>query len=555
MAASQLVLGTRPICRRFAFILTSKARAASSVPEWATIDPDAMSGANPAVAMNLCNGEWTSAAKMKAIPDPMNGEAFIKVPDVSLTEIGPYVERMLSVPRSGLHNPIKSPERYNMLGDVCTAAAREMSKPEVQHFYARLIQRLTPKSWRQAMGEPTIVRKWLEDFSCDNVRFLAKSFGVPGDHPGQSSVGYRFPYGGVSVITPFNFPLEICGIQTLSALLMGNMCTTKVDEKVQICMEQFLRMLHHLGLPKEDVNLIYCSGPVMNEILVRGDCRMTLFTGSQVIAEKLCQDLKGRVKLEDAGFDWKVLGPDPSEVEFVAWQADQDAYAFSGQKCSAQSMLFVHENWNTPEIDIVGKLAAKASTRNLKDFTIGPVITWTTERFMNHVKSCLSLPGASLAFGGNPLDPASHSIPARYGAVQPTAVRLPVETLMDPKNFEIATVELFGPFQVIVDYKHEQLPMVLKALNTMQNHLTAGIVSNDMQFLNHVLGNTISGTTYAGIRARTTAAPQQMWFGPSGDPRAGGIHTPEAIKLVWSSHREVVYDFGPVSKDWQPVQA
>mmetsp|Transcript_39501 Transcript_39501/g.70062 ORF Transcript_39501/g.70062 Transcript_39501/m.70062 type:complete len:556 (-) Transcript_39501:88-1755(-) len=555
MAASQLVLGTRPICRRFTFILTSKARAASSVPEWATIDPDAMSGANPAVAMNLCNGEWTSAAKMKAIPDPMNGEAFIKVPDVSLTEIGPYVERMLSVPRSGLHNPIKSPERYNMLGDVCTAAAREMSKPEVQHFYARLIQRLTPKSWRQAMGEPTIVRKWLEDFSCDNVRFLAKSFGVPGDHPGQSSVGYRFPYGGVSVITPFNFPLEICGIQTLSALLMGNMCTTKVDEKVQICMEQFLRMLHHLGLPKEDVNLIYCSGPVMNEILVRGDCRMTLFTGSQVIAEKLCQDLKGRVKLEDAGFDWKVLGPDPSEVEFVAWQADQDAYAFSGQKCSAQSMLFVHENWNTPEIDIVGKLAAKASTRNLKDFTIGPVITWTTERFMNHVKSCLSLPGASLAFGGNPLDPASHSIPARYGAVQPTAVRLPVETLMDPKHFEIATVELFGPFQVIVDYKHEQLPMVLKALNTMQNHLTAGIVSNDMQFLNHVLGNTISGTTYAGIRARTTAAPQQMWFGPSGDPRAGGIHTPEAIKLVWSSHREVVYDFGPVSKDWQPVQA
>mmetsp|Transcript_85435 Transcript_85435/g.160903 ORF Transcript_85435/g.160903 Transcript_85435/m.160903 type:complete len:556 (+) Transcript_85435:34-1701(+) len=555
MAASQLVLGTRPICRRFTFILTSKARAASSVPEWATIDPDAMSGANPAVGMNLCNGEWTSAAKMKAIPDPMNGEAFIKVPDVSLTEIGPYVERMLSVPRSGLHNPIKSPERYNMLGDVCTAAAREMSKPEVQHFYARLIQRLTPKSWRQAMGEPTIVRKWLEDFSCDNVRFLAKSFGVPGDHPGQSSVGYRFPYGGVSVITPFNFPLEICGIQTLSALLMGNMCTTKVDEKVQICMEQFLRMLHHLGLPKEDVNLIYCSGPVMNEILVRGDCRMTLFTGSQVIAEKLCQDLKGRVKLEDAGFDWKVLGPDPSEVEFVAWQADQDAYAFSGQKCSAQSMLFVHENWNTPEIDIVGKLAAKASTRNLKDFTIGPVITWTTERFMNHVKSCLSLPGASLAFGGKPLDPASHSIPARYGAVQPTAVRLPVETLMDPKNFEIATVELFGPFQVIVDYKHEQLPMVLKALNTMQNHLTAGIVSNDMQFLNHVLGNTISGTTYAGIRARTTAAPQQMWFGPSGDPRAGGIHTPEAIKLVWSSHREVVYDFGPVSKDWQPVQA
>merc|ERR1712224_921710 len=136
----------------------------------------------------------------------------------------------------------------------------------------------------------------------------------------------------------------------------GNMVTTKVDEKVQICMEQFLRMLHHIGLPKEDVNLIYCAGPVMNELLLKGDCKMTLFTGSQNIADKLAVDMKGRVKLEDAGFDWKVLGPDPSEVDFVSWQCDQDAYGFSGQKCSAQSMLFVHENWNKPEIDIVGRL-------------------------------------------------------------------------------------------------------------------------------------------------------------------------------------------------------
>ena len=33
---------------------------------------------------------------------------------------------------------------------------------------------------------------------------------------------------------------------------------------------------------------------------------MTLFTGSQHVAEKLTAALKGRVKLEDAGFDWKV---------------------------------------------------------------------------------------------------------------------------------------------------------------------------------------------------------------------------------------------------------
>lgn len=41
---------------------------------------------------------------------------------------------------------------------------------------------------------------------------------------------------------------------------------------------------------------------------------MTLFTGSSRVADKLAVDLKGRIKLEDAGFDWKILGPDVNEV-------------------------------------------------------------------------------------------------------------------------------------------------------------------------------------------------------------------------------------------------
>ena len=46
-----------------------------------------------------------------------------------------------------------------------------------------------------------------------------------------------------------------------------------------------------------------------------GESRMTQFTGGQKTAEHLCSRLKGRVKLEDAGFDWKVLGPDVGNLE------------------------------------------------------------------------------------------------------------------------------------------------------------------------------------------------------------------------------------------------
>ena len=68
-----------------------------------------------------------------------------------------------------------------------------------------------------------------------------------------------------------------------------------------------------------------------------------------------------------------------------------------------------------------------------------------------------------------------------------------------------------------------------------------------------VLANTVNGTTYAGIRARTTGAPQNHWFGPAGDPRSAGIGTPEAIRLVWSCHREIINDVGPIPSSFKAV--
>lgn len=86
---------------------------------------------------------------------------------------------------------------------------------------------------------------------------------------------------------------------------------------------------------------------------------------------------------------------------------------------------------------------------------------------------------------------------------------------------------------------------MLAALERMSHHLTAAVVSNDVGFVQRVLASTVNGTTYAGMRARTTGAPQNHWFGPAGDPRGAGIGTPEAIRLVWSCHREIIQDFGP----------
>ncbi|KAG5153666.1 hypothetical protein JHK82_011635 [Glycine max] len=275
-------------------------------------------------------------------------------------------------------------------------------------------------------------------------------------------------------------------------------------------MEQMLRLLHKCGLPLEDVDFINSDGKTMNKLLLEGNPRMTLFTGSSRVAEKLAVDLKGRVKLEDAGFDRKILGPDVLQEDYIAWVCDQDAYACSGQKCSAQSLLFMHENWS--KTSLLSKLKDLADRRKLADLTVGPVLTVTTDSMLEHINKLLEIPGSKLLFGGQPLE--DHSIPPIYGAMKPTAVYVPLEEIMKDKNFELVTREIFGPFQ-------------------------------------EVIGQSVNGTAYAGLRARTTGAPQNHWFGPAGDARGAGIGTPEAIKLVWSCHREIIYDFGPVPKNWE----
>lgn len=241
------------------------------------------------------------------------------------------------------------------------------------------------------------------------------------------------------------------------------------------------------------------------------------------------------------------MGPDVQEFDYIAWQCDQDAYAASGQKCSAQSVLFAHENWI--KANLADKLKELAARRKLEDLTVGPVLTWNNTRIKEHIDKILAIPGAKLQFGGKEL--TGHKIPSIYGSYEPTAIYVPLSEFAKPENFELVATELFGPFQVITSYKDEELDTVLELLEKMEHHLTAAIVSNDPVFLQKILGSTVNGTTYSGLRARTTGAPQNHWFGPAGDPRGAGIGTPEAILLVWSCHREIITDFGPVTKNFK----
>jgi len=77
---------------------------------------------------------------------------------------------------------------------MCQAVANELAKPEVETFFTRLIERTVGKSPIQCRAEVTATAQWFASYGGDGVRNLSKSSALPGDHAGQETRSYRYPY-------------------------------------------------------------------------------------------------------------------------------------------------------------------------------------------------------------------------------------------------------------------------------------------------------------------------------------------------------------------------
>jgi len=175
--------------------------------------------------------------------------------------------------------------------------------------------------------------------------------------------------------------------------------------------------------------------------------------------------------------------------------------------CSQKLVNFPWFPSNLQRMDsgLMGKIEKLASRRKFEDLTISPVITWTSKQLSEVIEKLLKIPGSKLLFGGKPI--TGTKVPEKYGLFECTAVYVPIKQILLKDNFELVAAEVFGPVQIITSYDTPEFDIVLEIVEKIPHHLTAAIVSNDINFLNKALGNSINGTTYAGIRARTTGAP------------------------------------------------
>lgn len=87
-------------------------RGTASLRAWATVDPFADN--EPMVVHNRVNGTWTtSKASPIQIVDPLNKQntKLQLVQNTQFDEIEPFLESLRQCKKSGLHNPLKNPQR------------------------------------------------------------------------------------------------------------------------------------------------------------------------------------------------------------------------------------------------------------------------------------------------------------------------------------------------------------------------------------------------------------------------------------------------------------
>ena len=96
-------------------------RSLSSLPPWATLDPAALGvDSTPYAVSNIVDGKWGGSSSTLTIPNPLNKDApaVCTIPDTQGGELGPFVDSLRSVPKSGMHNPLKNNERYLQYGAI-----------------------------------------------------------------------------------------------------------------------------------------------------------------------------------------------------------------------------------------------------------------------------------------------------------------------------------------------------------------------------------------------------------------------------------------------------
>jgi len=350
----------------------------------------------------------------------------------------------------------------------------------------------------------------------DGFRVPMQSLGSPGEY-----YDVLRPFGVWAVISPFNFPMALAAGPSSGALVAGNCVVFKPAHIGIFTGLKLYELYRDAGIPAGAFH--YLSGPgsvVGDEIVNHPDVGGITFTGSYEVGmgiyKGFAKDYPKPVICEMGGKNPTIVS-DKADLDKATDGVLRSAFGFGGQKCSANSRVYVHRAVHDEFVRLLKEKTEKIKMGNPleKDVYLGPVIDENAVATFEEAAAEAKKNGTIITGGERVTEGAF----ARGMFVQPTIVEVPLDSWIWKK-------ELFVPFVAVAPY--DDFDEAIRLSNDTEYGLTAGFYSEDRAEIDTWLNSIEAGVIYVNRRAGATTGawpgvqPFGGWKGSGTTGKAGG---------------------------------
>ncbi|MEP7379058.1 MAG: aldehyde dehydrogenase family protein [Chloroflexota bacterium] len=350
-------------------------------------------------------------------------------------------------------------------------------------------------------------------------------FDHPMDNLGDAAVHTRSvlkPHGVWAIVSPFNFPMALAGGPSGAAIITGNTVVCKPSSDAPLLAMKLYEILVEAGLPKGVFNYVAGSGETVGaELTESDDVDGIVFTGSFEVGFDLYKHFAKtypKPVIAEMGGKNPTIISRTADLDKAADGVMRAAFGFGGQKCSANSRVYVEREVHD---EFVQKLVERTGQIHVGDPSdkqnwLGPIINAKAlARYENAVGEAKR--DGQVVAGGERL--AEGDLSHGY-YVAPTVV-----TGL-PATHRLFRDELFVPIVAVAPV--DSIEEGIKLANQSEYALTAGFYGEDeaeqQQFLDTIHG----GVVYVNRRAGATTGawpgvqPFGGWKGSGSTGKAGG---------------------------------
>ena len=337
-------------------------------------------------------------------------------------------------------------------------------------------------------------------YYCERMEFH-KGYVLPLESPGkgQTTVSVLRPYGVWAVIAPWNFPMALSTGMSAGALVTGNTVVFKPSSESPVAGYEIYRAFADAGIPNGVFNLMVGPGSTVGaELQENPGVNGLVFTGSKEVGMNVyhhfAKDYPKPVIAEMGGKNPAIVAAS-ADLDEAAEGVMRAAFGFDGQKCSANSRVYVDGKVKDKFLELLveyTKSRVKVGDPTQKSTFMGPVINKAAIDTYLRAAEEARRAGAKFLFGGNQIKNGD----MQYGYfVEPAIVEI-------DKKHPLFREELFVPFLVVdaVDSFDE----ALKLANDSEYGLCAGVYSHEQKEIDAFFDNIQAGVTYSNRRAGST---------------------------------------------------